>query len=106
MEFIDGSKHLGVDRSAIKAVAHRDKNFPEFDLSMSDLRRFIGILVLSANNCLTHLPVQSVSRRVKGQSQTYVKQPFLVRKYNESMGGVDLFDRLLSSYRPAIRGKK
>jgi hypothetical protein len=30
-----------------KLYAHRDKNFPEFDLSMSDLRRFIGILILS-----------------------------------------------------------
>ena len=34
------------------------------------------------------------------------KQPFLVHHYNASMGGVDLFDRFLSSYRPGIRGKK
>jgi len=63
-------------------------------------------IVNVASNFLTHLPLQSASWRVKGQSQTLVQQPFVVRQYNESMGGVNLFDRLLSSYRPGIRGKK
>jgi len=63
-------------------------------------------IVNVASNFLTHLLLQSASRRVRGQSQTLVQQPFVVRQYNASMGGVELFDRLLSSYRPAIRGKK
>lgn len=63
-------------------------------------------IVNVASNFLTHIPLQSASRRVKGQSQTLVQQPFVIRQYNESMGGVDLFDRLLASYRPGIRGKK
>jgi len=57
---------------------------------------------IAASNFLTHLPLQMASRRVKGQPLTAVKQPLVVRQYNESMGGVD---RLLSSYRPTIRGK-
>lgn len=63
-------------------------------------------IVNVVSNFLTHLPLQSASRRIKSQSQTLVQQPFVVRQYNTSMGGVDLFDRLLSSCRPAIRGKK
>jgi len=59
-----------------------------------------------ASNYLTHEPVQTAVRRVKGNSNVMVKQPFIVRQYNASMGGVDLMDRLLSSYRPMIRGKK
>lgn len=62
-------------------------------------------IVNVASNFLTHSPVQMTSKRVKGQSQTAVKQPLVVHRYNESMGGVDLFDRLLSSYRLTIRGK-
>jgi len=59
-----------------------------------------------ASNCLTHEPVQTAARRVKGASNTAVQQPHIIRQYNEFMGGVDLFDRLLSSYRPMLRGKK
>lgn len=59
-----------------------------------------------ASNCFTHDPIQTARRRVKGASNTIVHQPYLISQYNEFMGGVDLFDRLLSSYRPMIRGKK
>ena len=37
---------------------------------------------------------------------TQVTQPHLIHLYNKGMGGVDLMDRLLSSYRPMIRGTK
>ena len=59
-----------------------------------------------ASNCLSHEPIQTTTRRVKGASNTTVQQPYLIRQYNDFMGGVDLFDRLLSSYRPMLRGKK
>ena len=77
----------------------------------SDGRVFIlkwhdNAVVNLASNFETHLPVRKVSRRVKGKSGTYVDQPNLVKSYNESMGGVDVMDRLLGSYRPLIRGKK
>ena len=35
-----------------------------------------------------------------------VQQPHLIHAYNQGMGGVDLTDRMLASYRPSIRGKK
>ena len=62
-------------------------------------------IVGMASNCLTYEPIQNATRRVKGASNTVVQQPYVVKQYNDFMGGVDLFDRLLSSYRPMIRGK-
>lgn len=35
-----------------------------------------------------------------------IKQPNLIQKYNMGMGGVDILDGLLSSYRPILRSKK
>src|ERR1700761_5289936 len=63
-------------------------------------------VVTVASNCMTHEPVHSVRRHVKGNANVSVTQPQLLRRYNEGMGGVDLMDRLLASYRPRIRGKK
>jgi hypothetical protein len=62
-------------------------------------------IVHLASNCFTHEPLQSTKRRVK-KDLLKVSQPFLIRKYNEGMGGVDLLDRLLGAYRPTILGKK
>lgn len=63
-------------------------------------------VVTLASNCLTHEPLHTANRRVKGNANVAVTQPHVVRRYNEGMGGVDLMDRLLGSYRPMIRGKK
>ena len=59
-----------------------------------------------ASNCAIHEPVCNVRRRVKNNSNTPVLQPHLIKMYNKGMGGVDLLDRLLGSYRPRISGKK
>ena len=63
-------------------------------------------IVNIASNFCSHEPVQKVKRRVKRAADLNVTQPFLGKKYNDGMGGVDVMDRLLSSYRPRIRGKK
>jgi len=46
-------------------------------------------VVTMASNYLTHEPVQTAVRRVKGNSNVTVKQPFIARQYNAFMGGVD-----------------
>ena len=58
-----------------------------------------------ASNFQNHLPEQSAQRRV-GRKIEKVKQPMLVKEYNSGMGGVDVMDKLLGSYRPMIHGKK
>ena len=63
-------------------------------------------IVNVASNHETHKPLHEVGRRVKGASNVKVKQPKMISSYNKGMGGVDLMDRLLSSYRLKIRGKK
>ena len=63
-------------------------------------------VVTITSNHQTHFPIAETRRRVKGASQCLVKQPHLIKQYNEGMGGVDLMDRLLGSYRPRILGKK
>ena len=63
-------------------------------------------LLTIASNHQTHFPIAQTRRRVKGASQCLVKQPHLIKQYNEGMGGVDLMDRLLGTYRPRILGKK
>ena len=58
------------------------------------------------SNYVSHLPVQTVKRRVKKDSNVSITQPQLIKKYNLGMGGVDVMDRLLGSYQPIIRDKK
>lgn len=62
-------------------------------------------IVNVCSNWETHLPIKKVKRRTKGATKE-VEQPNLINSYNKGMGGVDLCDRLCSSYRPEIRGKK
>ena len=44
--------------------------------------------------------------RVKRKGDARVTQPKLIKQYNLGMGGADVMDRLLGTYRPMIRGKK
>jgi DNA excision repair protein ERCC-6 len=62
-------------------------------------------IVRVASNYSTHEPLHSAKRRV-GSGVLSVQQPNVIKHYNSCMGGVDLLDRLLSAYRPNIKGKK
>jgi len=62
-------------------------------------------VVSVASNHFTHQLVQTANRRVKGSTSVPVTRPFMVRRYNKGMGGMDLMDRLLANYRPSICGK-
>ncbi|KFM75498.1 PiggyBac transposable element-derived protein 3, partial [Stegodyphus mimosarum] len=46
------------------------------------------------------------SAEPKKKKKIDIPQPYLIKMYNEGMGGVDLLDRLLGSYRPTFRSKK
>ena len=52
-----------------------------------------------------HEPVKKVARYVSGKGKIHVPRPSLLYLYNQGMGGIDLMDRLLGSYRPIIRAK-
>jgi len=62
--------------------------------------------VCIASNSLSHEPTHVVRQYVKPNPNLSVVQPHIIHQYNIGMGGVDVMDRLLSSYRPMLRGKK
>jgi len=62
--------------------------------------------VCIANNSLSHEPTHVVRQYVKPNPNQSVVQPHIIHQYNIGMGDVDVMDRLLSSYRPMLRGKK
>ena len=47
-----------------------------------------------------------MKRRVKRKADAWVTQPKLIKQYNLGMGGADVMDWLLGTYRPMIQGKK
>ena len=64
-------------------------------------------VVTCASNFDTVFPLKTVNRHVKGKKdKTAIPQPLMIANYTSGMGGVDLMDRLLSAYRPTIKGKK
>ena len=64
-------------------------------------------VVTCASNFDRVTPVITIERRIKGSgTRAKVPQPRMINNYNTGMGGVDLLDRLLSAYRPTIKGKK
>ncbi|KAL1243222.1 PiggyBac transposable element-derived protein [Trichinella spiralis] len=61
-------------------------------------------VVTLASNHLTHHPTDSVQRYLQSQKKhVKIRMPEIVRRYNTSMDGVDILDKLLSSYRPRLR---
>ena len=64
-------------------------------------------IVNIVSNCHSVEPLQHALRWSK-QARTRVRlpQPFLIRHYNQTMGGVDRMDQNVEKYRVAIRSKK
>ena len=63
--------------------------------------------VTAISNWATPFPLQTVGRySSKNKQKISVHIPKVISLYNANMGGVDLLDRLLSSYRLKIRFKK
>ena len=56
------------------------------------------------SNYASHLPGETVKRRVKRNSNVSITQPQLIKKYNLGMEGVDVMHHL-GSYRPTVHGK-
>lgn len=64
-------------------------------------------VVTCITNFDTVTPEKAIQRNVKGkEGKSAVKQPRMIANYTSGMGGVDLMDRLLSTYRPRVKGKK
>ncbi|XP_030754181.1 piggyBac transposable element-derived protein 3-like isoform X2 [Sitophilus oryzae] len=64
-------------------------------------------VVTIASNVTSPLPTQPVKRFCQSKKKNVnIDQPHMIKKYNESMGGVDRADQNISLYRIAIRGKK
>ena len=62
--------------------------------------------VIAASNFFGISPVQKAERTVERERKRLIDQPFIIKVYNEGMDGLDVSDRLLSSYRPRLRSKK
>ena len=62
-------------------------------------------IVSIGSNFTSHIPLSHTKRRVKKDKDCSVTQQILIKEYDIGMGGVDVLDRLLGSYRPPIRGK-
>jgi hypothetical protein len=63
--------------------------------------------VAVASNCNSVTPICEVVRWSRMEKKRIkVKMPKLIQLYNTNMGGVDLFDQMVSRYRINIRSKK
>ncbi|CAB4059663.1 unnamed protein product [Lepeophtheirus salmonis] len=58
--------------------------------------------VTIASNYYGVFPIQKVERRVKHEHKKTVDQPYLIQMDNQGMGGVDICDIFLASYRPRL----
>ena len=62
--------------------------------------------VTVASNYYGVSTIHKVERRVKKENKKLLDYPYLIHMYNKGMGGIDVCDRTLSSYRPRLRSTK
>ena len=65
-----------------------------------------NFVVSIGTNFSSITPLKKVNRWVKGAGKVPVDQSNLIADYNTGMGGVDLLDIQLASYRPKLTSKK
>ena len=58
--------------------------------------------VTVASNYYGVQPLHKTERYLKGEGKKLIPQPDAIYKYNRGMGGVDVCDKKLSSYRPRL----
>ena len=64
-----------------------------------------SVVNLCSNAAGVH-PISNASRYSSSEKKrVQIEQPYLVKLYNENMGGVDRMDQNISNYRIAMRGK-
>lgn len=64
-------------------------------------------VVTVSSNHLCHEPLGTAKRfSRRANERVDIPQPYLIKKYSEGVGGVDVFERLLRSYRRRLRSKK
>lgn len=59
--------------------------------------------VTVASNYYGVQPLHKTERYLRGEGKKLIPQPDAIYKYNRGMGGVDVCDKKLSSYRPHLR---
>ena len=57
-------------------------------------------------HCIFHSNASSNCFTERHTITETISQPYVIKAYNEKMGGVDMMDRLLESYHPATIMKK
>jgi DNA excision repair protein ERCC-6 len=68
---------------------------------------FDNSAVCIATNFESIEPVQSTRRfSRKERKHVTITQPYLIKSYNQNMGGVDLHDNFIAKYRVRVKGKK
>ena len=60
-----------------------------------------------ASNWKAVEPITTTKRYSRGEKKHVInQQPILISDYNKHMGGVDLLDNFVATYRIKVRGKK
>lgn len=85
----------------------------DYEYSMSQENNIVAVqwndnnIVTMCSNSLGARPIHIVKRySQRDKKVVQIEQPYVVKRYNANMGGVDRCDENISLYRTSIRGKK